>query len=877
MNVVEEIRLNREKGAKRLESEYKAGLMALASRFCNDPSDAEELVNATFATVVEKIDDYLEQSAFFGWMCQILMSHLSRSVRRKSNESIVYPGDLPDVEDQEAQEEVYRNLDRSLVRDALQKLEPEDREVLLMHYFLDIPVVKIARILLVPAGTVKSRLHYARRALAAKMSAAAKKNGGKVVLLALALACIAALGATAYNLVFNLSTSNGETMNQTTKTTRAAAMLAAATLATGAAADTLYWAGGTSGTWDDSTACWTNSASSTPGPWQDGSDAVFAKDVSGDHTVTVSGNRTANGISGGGSPYTFKGSGTISWTDWFARTANTTFNVPLTDNGGGLRFDAKGFIYFKVANTHTGGTWVKGSSSSLNPFAITIGDRAFGAVPAQKQTNIVWQGGNVALYAENGAKTLHANRTIRVVDGATFWIATGDPIEIKGDIVGDINATYGLPSGTRLQVGRDASTWTGLAKLSGTNSVGRIKVLSQLEIAGGRTSVARGTQADNENAPIYIVGNGNEYKTRVGRMLVSGGELVNSQSDARYFETQSYGQLDVAGGSVIATNVLFLNAYGSPGKVTVRDGGLLHCGTFRLSQTGTGTGGELFLCTNGVLRVNQIETSGSAGAIHFNGGRLQRTSSDGDAIANASGTTWNSISFLVEAGGAVLDTSNGKSISFPKALSSGVAEGETDGGLTCILSGGNVVVLTAAGSTYNGPTRLEGPNGTLQCRTANVLPAGTTLQVGPGTTASFESAAPMDVAQAVARVEGTGSIVNNSQLTVTGAIAPKFNDDYGTLTFAKTCPLSGVTLEITGDAKGCGCVKFAPGQDISGLSLSVADISAFSKEMPSTTYKIVENYSGRFASANLPAGWKVRYENDAVYLRYANALVIYVR
>lgn len=178
---------------------------------------------------------------------------------------------------------------------------------------------------------------------------------------------------------------------------------------------------------------------------------------------------------------------------------------------------------------------------------------------------------------------------------------------------------------------------------------------------------------------------------------------------------------------------------------------------------------------------------------------------------------------------------------------------------------------------YNGPTRLEGPNGTLQCRTANVLPAGTTLQVGPGTTASFATAAPMDVAQAVARVEGTGSIVNNSQLTVTGAIAPKFDDDYGTLTFAKTCSLSGVTLEITGDAKGCGCVKFAPGQDISGLSLSVADISAFSKEMPSTTYKIVENYSGRFASANLPAGWKVRYENDAVYLRYANALVIYVR
>ena len=55
MDIVEEIRQDREKGAKRLESEYKAGLMALARRFCADSSDAEELVNATFATVISAI------------------------------------------------------------------------------------------------------------------------------------------------------------------------------------------------------------------------------------------------------------------------------------------------------------------------------------------------------------------------------------------------------------------------------------------------------------------------------------------------------------------------------------------------------------------------------------------------------------------------------------------------------------------------------------------------------------------------------------------------------------------------------------------------------------------------------------------------------
>ena len=59
MDIVEELRRDREKGARRLEVEYKAGLMSLARRFGVNESDAEELVNSTFATVVENIDDYM--------------------------------------------------------------------------------------------------------------------------------------------------------------------------------------------------------------------------------------------------------------------------------------------------------------------------------------------------------------------------------------------------------------------------------------------------------------------------------------------------------------------------------------------------------------------------------------------------------------------------------------------------------------------------------------------------------------------------------------------------------------------------------------------------------------------------------------------------
>ena len=189
MTIVEELRMDRESGARRLEAEYKAGLMTLARRFCSDEGDAEELVNRTFAAVVEHIDDYLEQSAFFGWMSQILVNIRAKDVRRKSNRNEVAAGDAiegPDAAD-DGSVRIFRDVDAGLLREAVESLPPDMREAVVLHYFLDQPVAKIAKILVVPPGTVKSRLHYARLALAAKLGEAAKKPGARIVLLALLL------------------------------------------------------------------------------------------------------------------------------------------------------------------------------------------------------------------------------------------------------------------------------------------------------------------------------------------------------------------------------------------------------------------------------------------------------------------------------------------------------------------------------------------------------------------------------------------------------------------------------------------------------------------------------------------------------------------
>ncbi len=214
MDIVEELRRDRENGAKRLVEEYKTGLMTLARRFCRNPSDAEELVNRTFAAVVEGIDGFLEQSSFFTWMCQILVNLNANDNRRKANGDIVYPGELPEVADESADDGVYKALDAALLRDAIRTLPEDIRKTVVLHYFMEMSVKDIARFLAIPTGTVMWRLHYARKMLAVKMGAAAKKPGGKAVILALLLCGLTALGAGARLAVVRLLSSSPVAVEQ---------------------------------------------------------------------------------------------------------------------------------------------------------------------------------------------------------------------------------------------------------------------------------------------------------------------------------------------------------------------------------------------------------------------------------------------------------------------------------------------------------------------------------------------------------------------------------------------------------------------------------------------------------------------------------------
>ena len=593
----------------------------------------------------------------------------------------------------------------------------------------------------------------------------------------------------------------------------------------------------------------------------------------------------------------------------------------MTDEtGNGLHFDVRGNTFLKRENTHTGGTYIKNSTSSdsMRAFAIngsngpgyqynpTGNDLALGAVPDTVRTNITIKGGNVALFVDlSFTNTIHKNRTIFIEDNQTFFVSPAGRIDIMGSINGANAGTTAYPTATRLHAYGEGS-WHGLTVLHGTNYFGKLQVSGRLQIAEGQTTLVTSSAGVDTSAALYIVGDNSAYNDQRGYMLVSGGRLVNSQNSYR-FETSKYGHLDIAGGYVSMTfNTSkseygeFLNGLTHPGKVTIRDGGMLSCSRFRLTQTDAGNGGELFLENGGTLRVRwfgvDFKIAGNKGIVHFNGGALQ--SHQGNAgtnvIENATHENWAGKVFQIEEGGAIFDTSNGQNIWFGRPLVSGVAEGDIDGGLTCRLANGRAVIFNQlANHTYTGPTYVErigdSGTGTLQCRIANALPSATTLQVGPGCQAGFNTWAgsagsaereASDLQQTVARVEGTGKLIYNSLLTVTGGISPFFDGTYGTLTFSKSgTTFSGATYDIVADANGCGCVKFeSAGQDISGLTLNVANFAVLDKDAPRGTYKILDapkGYVGTFAKSDTWSDeWDVRYTDTAAYLRLKRGLVI---
>ncbi|BBU24149.1 sigma-70 family RNA polymerase sigma factor [Mycobacterium xenopi] len=149
---------------KALYDEHAAALWRYALRLTGDRACAEDVVQETLLRAwqhPEVVGD-TERSAR-AWLFTVarnLIIDESRSARARSEVNSLDKAPEPAGPD-----EVNRALDRLLIADAFAQLSAEHRAVVCRSYYRGWTTAQIAADLGIAEGTVKSRLHYALRAL----------------------------------------------------------------------------------------------------------------------------------------------------------------------------------------------------------------------------------------------------------------------------------------------------------------------------------------------------------------------------------------------------------------------------------------------------------------------------------------------------------------------------------------------------------------------------------------------------------------------------------------------------------------------------------------------------------------------------------------
>lgn len=146
----------------------------LVYRMLGDYDDAAETAQEVFLSAFRAIGQFRGDANFSTWLYRIALNH-ANTRRKNTNERQhrLVPIDNTDLvnENQLGPAETLEKKEiREHVQQALNELEPEDATVILLRDLQDSPYEEVARVLNVPVGTVKSRLHRARQALKSRLA-----------------------------------------------------------------------------------------------------------------------------------------------------------------------------------------------------------------------------------------------------------------------------------------------------------------------------------------------------------------------------------------------------------------------------------------------------------------------------------------------------------------------------------------------------------------------------------------------------------------------------------------------------------------------------------------------------------------------------------
>lgn len=132
-----------------------------------DPDAAQDAHQEVWLTVYRRISDLANPGGFRTWLFRISRNRAVDFLRRQRRESELL--ETVALEARGAPEEPSApstpDVLEPAVRDAMDRLSPAQRDVLQLRFWEKMPYQEIALILGCPLGTVRSRIHHAKRSL----------------------------------------------------------------------------------------------------------------------------------------------------------------------------------------------------------------------------------------------------------------------------------------------------------------------------------------------------------------------------------------------------------------------------------------------------------------------------------------------------------------------------------------------------------------------------------------------------------------------------------------------------------------------------------------------------------------------------------------
>src|SRR6187397_486572 len=147
-------------------------LHAVAHRILRDLDLAEDATQQALLAIWRDLPQLRDPARFDAWSYRLLVRACyaeGRRTRHWAPNLRLLPVDEP-----AASEGLSSVIDRDQLERGFRRLSIEHRAVVVLHHYLEMSSEDVAQTLGVPLGTVRSRLHYAMRALRSALEADAR-------------------------------------------------------------------------------------------------------------------------------------------------------------------------------------------------------------------------------------------------------------------------------------------------------------------------------------------------------------------------------------------------------------------------------------------------------------------------------------------------------------------------------------------------------------------------------------------------------------------------------------------------------------------------------------------------------------------------------